>query len=119
MEDEAPSPGEITELLIDWRGGDRSAANRLFPLVYDRLRVLARRALRAARSDETLGTTGLVHEAYVKLVDQTRASINDRGHFFALASRAMRQILVDHARARAARKRGSGLPNATLDEWVR
>jgi RNA polymerase sigma factor (TIGR02999 family) len=80
---------------------------RLFPLVYDNLRRIAHRALQAERTDHTLGTTGLVHEAYLKLLDQTRIQYRDRGHFFAIASRAMRQILVDYARHRA-RKRDGG-----------
>jgi RNA polymerase sigma factor (TIGR02999 family) len=99
---------EITDLLHDLpqRGGE--VMERLFPLVYDSLRRIAHRALQVERADHTLGTTGLVHEAYLKLVDQTRIQYRDRAHFFAIAARAMRQILVDYARHHRARKRGGG-----------
>lgn len=98
----------ITQLLVDWRAGQPDAFNRLLPLVYDELRVIARRQRRRSSSNETLNTTALVHEAYLKLVDHTRLRLNDRVHFFAVAARAMRQILVDHARRRVAQKRGGG-----------
>ena len=104
---EDDSSASITQLLIDWRTGDPDAFNRLLPLVYDELRVIARRQRRRSGSD-TLNTTALVHEAYLKLVDHTRLRLNDRVHFFAVAARAMRQILVDHARRRFAQKRGAG-----------
>jgi RNA polymerase sigma factor (TIGR02999 family) len=110
--------GEITQLLLDWRNGNQAALNRLFPLVYDELRGLAHGVRRRSSDEDSLRTTGLVHEAYLKLVDQTHASIHDRGHFFALAARAMRQILVDHARARGAQKRGDGVRPATFEEWA-
>jgi RNA polymerase sigma factor (TIGR02999 family) len=106
----APDPsghegaGEITQLLLGWREGDREAANRIFPLVYDELRRLARR--RRAGAEATLDTTALVHEAYLKLVDCTRLKLADRRHFFAVAARAMRQIVIDLARERSAQKRG-------------
>ena len=109
-------PGEITRLLISWRGGDRAAFDRLFPLVYDELRLLARRQLRRSGGDATLSTTAVIHEAYLKLVDQSRAAVHDRHHFFSLAARAMRQILVDDARRRGAQKRGGGADPATLDD---
>jgi len=105
---------EITQLLVAWRNGDADAANRLFPLIYDELRALARRELR--RVGGGADTTSLVHQAYVRLVDRARAEIHDRNHFFALAAKAMRHILVDHARERAALKRGGGQPNTPLDE---
>lgn len=108
--------GEITQFLIRWRSGDPEALNRLFPLACRALRDLARRQLRGRPPDQTLRTTALVHEAYLKLVDQTRANVQDRRHFFALASKAMRQILVDHARRRGAVKRGAGRPGEALDE---
>jgi RNA polymerase sigma factor (TIGR02999 family) len=98
---------DITGMLFAWRDGDRGALDRLLPLVYRELRALARRR-RRGRAGETMDTTALVHEAYLRLVDQTRAQIRDRGHFFAVAARAMRQIAVDHARARLADKRGGG-----------
>ena len=115
MKEDRPPVGDITRLLLDWKNGNQSALNHLFPLVYDKLRALAH-GVRRRRGDETLRTTGLVHEAYLKLVDQTHADIKDRGHFFALAARAMRQILVDHARARGARKRGAGVRPDALEE---
>jgi RNA polymerase sigma factor (TIGR02999 family) len=111
-------PGEVTELLQQWGGGDPSAANALFPLVYDELRRIARSQLRSKHPSETLGATALVHETYLKLVDQTRVSASDRHHFFALAARAMRQILVDHARRRGAAKRGGGRTPSELVETV-
>lgn len=100
--------GKITRLLIAWRNGDAEAANRLFPLLYADLRVLARRQIRRAGRRQSLDTTSLVHEAYLKLVDGTRTDVNDRNHFFAVAAKTMRHILVDHARARSALKRGAG-----------
>jgi RNA polymerase sigma factor (TIGR02999 family) len=105
---------EITDLLHDLPQGGDEAMERLFPLVYDRLRRIAHHALQGERPDHTLGTTGLVHEAYLKLVDQTRIQYHDRAHFFAIAARAMRQILVDYARRHRAGKRGGGRP-ADLD----
>ena len=97
---------DITRLLISLREGSRDALHDLLPLVYDELRAMARRRLSGQPGDQTLGTTALVHEAYLKLIDQTRLSINDRKHFFAVAAMAMRQIVVDHARRRRALKRG-------------
>ncbi len=101
-----PTGPDITGLLVAWRAGDRTAVERLFPLVYDELRRIAHRQLGRERPDHTLGTTALVHEAYLKLVDQSRAQLNDRAHFFAVAARAMRRILVDYARRHTALKRG-------------
>lgn len=95
-----------------------SDAERLFPVVYDRLRSLARRHLAVERSDHTLQPTALVHEAYVKLADQADARIASRTQFVAIASQAMRRILVDHARARAAEKRGGGRTLVTLADGV-
>lgn len=107
---------DITELLLAWRGGDRGAFDRLFPLVYDELRRIAHRQLGRERSDHTLDTTALVHEAYLKLVDQTRAKFEDRAHFFAVAARAMRRILVDYARRHRALKRGGTQARVSLDD---
>ena len=107
---------DITRLLGEWRAGDREAANRLFPLVYRELQALAHRQLARHVPGDSLVTTALVHEAYLKLVDRRRASFNDRGHFFAVAARAMRQILVDQARKRSSQKRGGGLHRIDLDE---
>jgi RNA polymerase sigma factor (TIGR02999 family) len=106
----------ITALLEAHRRGDRDAFDRLIPLVYGDLRRMAHRQLRRAGSGGTLGTTGLVHEAYLKLVDQARADWAGQAHFFAVAARAMRQILIDYARERQALKRGGGQAPCTLDE---
>src|SRR6186997_2385495 len=100
------STGEITGLLAAARQGDGSAAHRLMTLVYDELRVMARREIRRRRSGQTLTTTALVHEAYLRLVDHKGVTWQDRSHFFAVAALAMRQILVDSARRRVAKKRG-------------
>jgi RNA polymerase sigma factor (TIGR02999 family) len=108
--------GEITRLLLLWRQGSPGSFDRLLPLVYQELKRLARRQIARGGPGRTLNTTGLVHEAYLKLVDQSRAEVNDRHHFFALAARAMRQILVDAARRRAADKRGAGAAEANLDD---
>lgn len=103
-----PAPGEITGLLAALRDGDRGALDRLFPLVYAELHDRAHRQLARRRPGETLSTTALVHEAYLKLTDSARQTYQDRSHFFAVASRAMRQILVDYARRMTAAKRGGG-----------
>lgn len=107
---------DITGLLVAWRAGDEAAFDRLFPLVYDELRSIAHRQLGRERSDHTLGTTALVHEAYLKLVDQTRARLTDRAHFYAVAARAMRRILVDYARRHRALKRGGPAGQISLDD---
>ena len=101
------APSDITRLLRRWAEGDADAFDRLVPIVYDRLRQLARQRLRSAPG-ATLDTTGLVHEAYLKLADAPQMTLRDRGHFLALASRVMRNLLTDHARARRAAKRGGG-----------
>lgn len=107
---------EVTQILQDWSGGDASAAERLMPLVYDELRKLARSYLRRERSDHTLQPTALVNEAYLKLVDQSRVSWQDRHHFFGIAAQMMRRVLVDHARANAAQKRGGQRDKVSLDD---
>ena len=107
--------GEITGLLAAYREGDRAALDRLFPLVYGSLRELAHRKLTSGRTGDTISTTVLVHEAYLKLTGSAHHTYQDRIHFFAVASRAMRQILVDYARRRAAVKRGSGAIAVSLD----
>jgi RNA polymerase sigma factor (TIGR02999 family) len=114
------SPSEVTQLLRRWSDGDREAFDRLLPIVYDRLRDLARQRLRREQGAQSLNTTGLVHEAYIKLVESPRATLRDRGHFLAFASRVMRNLLVDHARARKAAKRGGGQVPMELEEalWV-
>jgi RNA polymerase sigma factor (TIGR02999 family) len=106
----------ITQWLIRMRAGDEGALDRLFPLVYDELRVLARAQLRREAPGHTLGATALVHEAYLKLSDRERLSPEDRRQFFAIAARAMRRILVDHARSRLRKKRGSGQIHVPLDD---
>lgn len=110
------SSHEVTQILRDWSGGDASAAERLMPLVYDELRRLARSYLRRERSDHTLQPTALVNEAYLKLVDQSRVSWQDRHHFFGIAAQMMRRVLVDHARANAAEKRGGQRGKMSLEE---
>lgn len=106
----------VTGLLADYAAGDRSALDRLVPRVYQELRRIAHRHMRGERRAQTLATTALVHEAYVALADpQVPASPQNRLHFFAIASRLMRNILVDHARQRAARKRGGDRIRTTLD----
>lgn len=107
---------DITRLLLECGEGDRAAFDRLMPLVYAELHRVARRQLRLLRPGDTLGTTGLVHEAYIKLVDQERADWRDRNHFLSIAARAMRQILVDYAKRRSREKRGGGAAPVTLDE---
>jgi RNA polymerase sigma factor (TIGR02999 family) len=100
------SSSEVSQLLLDLSEGRAGAMERLLPLVYDELRRLAASQLRRERPDHTLGATALVHEAYLRLVDQQRVSWQGRAHFFGLAAQAMRRILVDHARRRKAAKRG-------------
>jgi len=113
---QGPTPGEVTQLLAAVRQGDGSAMDRLMTLVYDELRAVARRQLRRRRPGQTLDTTVLVHEAYLRLVDQAGASWQDRAHFLSVAGVAMRQILVDAARRRLAKKRGGEGVRISLDE---
>jgi RNA polymerase sigma factor (TIGR02999 family) len=107
---------EVTQILKDWSGGDRNAPERLMPFVYDELRRLARSFLVKERDDHTLQPTALVHEAYVRLVDQTRVNWQNRAHFYGIASRMMRRVLIDHARAHAADKRGGAAVHFSLDD---
>jgi RNA polymerase sigma factor (TIGR02999 family) len=111
-------PGRITELLVAYREGDVDAFNALVALVYPELRQLARQQLfRRGRPDPAvLDTTGLVHETYIKLVDQKRGTCCDRNHFIAIAACAMRQIIIDHARARLSQRRGAGVSHVPLGE---
>ena len=106
---------DVTRLLLAWSDGEEAAAEPLMEAVYDELRRLARAYLLRERRDHSLPATGLVHEAYLRLVDQKRARWQNRAHFFAVASKVMRRLLVDHARARSASKRGSGL-TVSLDD---
>jgi RNA polymerase sigma factor (TIGR02999 family) len=108
----------ITDLLLQVRQGAPDAMDRLIPLVYGHLRRIAHRQLRGERPGHTLGTTGLVHETYLRLVDQNRVEWRDRGHFFALAARAMRRILVDYARRYRAQRRGGGIRRVSLSEGI-
>jgi RNA polymerase sigma factor (TIGR02999 family) len=113
----ASSP-DITGLLVDWARGDRQALDRLAPLVYAELRRIAARQLRRERPDHTLQPTALVHEAYLKLVDQRRVDWLNRAHFYGVASRVMRRLLVDHARRHNANKRGNGVEWVAIDEGL-
>lgn len=106
----------VTELLIRWRGGDRQALDALMPLVYKELRRLANHYLQQERSDHTLQSTALVHEAYVRLVGQDLPQWQSRAHFFGVAAQLMRQVLVDHARSRQAAKRGGAACRVALEE---
>jgi len=115
---EAVDTRQITDLLLQMRGGGTEAMDRLFSLVYEELRRIAHRQLRLERPGHTLGTTGLVHETYVRLVDQTRVEWRDRGHFFVAAAWAMRRILVDYARRNRAARRGGGTVRLTLNADV-
>jgi RNA polymerase sigma factor (TIGR02999 family) len=112
------SPGEVTRLLLAWNAGDKAALEKLMPLVYGELHDLARRHFRRERPGHTLQPTAIVHEAYFRLIDQTRVTWKNRGHFLAIASQAMRRILIDHARGRGAEKRGGEVEKVTLDVAV-
>jgi len=105
---------DVTRLLHRARGGDSGAVHRLLPLVYDELRAIARRQLRGATGG-TLSATVVVHEAYLKIGGERGLAARDRGHFFAVAATAMRQVAIDHARERSAKKRGGGAPHTLLD----
>jgi RNA polymerase sigma factor (TIGR02999 family) len=103
-----PVPANFTQLLTEWRSGHPQALDRLTPLVYEELRRLARNYMRAERGSHTLQATAVVHEAFLRLI-QANVTLQDRGHFFALASRLMRRVLVDHAKSRSRLKRNSGV----------
>jgi RNA polymerase sigma factor (TIGR02999 family) len=108
------APANFTQLLSEWRSGHPQALERLTPMVYDELRRLARTYMRAERGSHTLQATAVVHEAFLRLI-QANVAMQDRGHFFALASRLMRRVLVDHAKSRGRMKRNSGLSEPLLD----
>jgi RNA polymerase sigma factor (TIGR02999 family) len=108
----------VTQLLIDLSNGDRNAVDLLLPVIYDELRKLAANYLRRERPDHTLQPTALVHEAYIRLVDQTRVNWQNRAHFFGVAAQIMRRLLVDHARRHNAEKRGQDFQKITLDENI-
>jgi RNA polymerase sigma factor (TIGR02999 family) len=113
-----PASSEVRALLQAWSAGEQQALDRLLPLVHAELGRLARSYLRRERPDHTLQATALVNEAFLKLVDQRSVSWQNRAHFFGVAAQAMRRILVDYARARAAAKRGDGVRPEALDELV-
>jgi RNA polymerase sigma factor (TIGR02999 family) len=112
------SPGAVTEWLVAWSNGDEAALERLVPVVHAELRRLARREMRRERPEHTLQTTALVNEAYLRLVDVRGVSWNDRAHFFAMAARLMRRVLVDHARSRRYQKRGGGTKAVPFEEGL-
>ena len=114
--DPASSPQQVSQLLANWRDGDRAALQALTPLVYEELHRLAQHYMKGARPDHTLQATALVNEAYLRLADQSTPNFQNRSHFFAVSARAMRQILVDYARGQQAQKRGSGARKVELDE---
>jgi RNA polymerase sigma factor (TIGR02999 family) len=114
LHNESPTP--VTQLLVRWRAGDREALEALMPLVYDELRRLAHHYLRQERSDHTLQSTALVHEAYLRLAGQNPPQWQNRAHFFGIAAHLMRQILVEYARSRSTAKRGANAPRLALDE---
>ena len=113
---EANPQGEVTKLLAEWSSGDQSALNKMMPLVYAELHRIARRAWSQHPRNNTLQPTALINEAYLKLANAESASFQDRCHFFAVACKAMRQILVNHAKSRLSGKRGLGLVNVSLDD---
>lgn len=114
MTEKAPDPEDVTEWLAAWRAGDINARDQLFALVYPQLRRIAARSLRQERADHTLDPTALVNELAVRLLGSAPVAFNDRAHFFALAAQTMRRILIDHARARVAGKRGGVQQRVTL-----
>jgi RNA polymerase sigma factor (TIGR02999 family) len=113
--DDNPSE-DVTRLLVDWSNGDEDALKQLTPLVYDELHGLAQRYMRRERGNHTLQATALVHEAFVRLIDQKQIRWRNTLHFTALAAKMMRRILIDHARSRRFAKRGSGAPKVSLDD---
>jgi len=116
MEESGENSINVTQMLKEWSGGNMDVLDSLMPLVYEELRRQASRYLRKERAGHTLQTTALIHEAYIKLIDQKSVEWQNRAHFFAIASVAMRRILVDHARERHRSKRGGEAENLPLDE---
>jgi len=112
----ASSQHEVTELLLQWRSGDKTALDKLTPLVYNELRRLAHGYLKQERPGHTLQTTALVHEAYLRLVEQQDIRWQNRAHFFAVSAQVMRHVLVDYARKRRSRKRGGDAQRVSLEE---
>jgi len=116
MSEKAPS--EITQMLIELTGGNRDVVNQILPHIYDELRRLAGSYLRRERADHTLQPTALVHEAYMKLIDQKQVHWQNRAHFFGIAAQVMRRILMDHARKNTAEKRGGDADKLPLEEEI-
>ena len=116
QENQAPSSTDVTQLFVSWRNGDAQAFDALFAALYSDLRMLAHRQASQERESGSLRTTALVHEAYLRLVQSERIGINDRSHFFALAARIMRNVLVDKSRERGRHKRGGDMHRVELDE---
>src|SRR6266480_7846129 len=116
MDEPSASQHRVTQLLAHWSQGDDAALAELTPLVYEELRHLAHHFMEGQRADHTLQTTALVNEAYLRLADQTNPRWQNRAHFFAVAVRAMRQIVVDYARSYQSQKRGGGALKVELDE---
>ena len=112
----SPAPDHVTQLLIDCSNGSQDAFKQLFPLVYEELRRLAHRYMTQERPGHTLQTTAVVHEAYLRLIDQKHVQWQNRAHFFAIASQMMRRILITHAQSHAYAKRGGGALKVSLDE---
>jgi len=112
----AASSQQVTQLLVAWSGGDQAARDELMPLVYEELRRLAHKCIRRERPGHTLQTSALLNEAYLRLVDQKNIHWQDRAHFFGIAARLMRQVLVDYARKRGYAKRGGDAHRVPLDE---
>src|SRR5579864_7814602 len=113
-----PVPHHITQLLNEWGNGDQAALDRLMPLVYAELRRMARRHMNQQRPGHTLQTTALIHEAYMRLAGDSAKQWDNRAHFFGVAAKAMRCVLVDHARSRRSAKRGGAVRPVTLDEGI-
>ena len=118
MEISNSPPSDVTRLLVDWQNGSEEALDQLMPLVYNELRAIANRYLSRERNDHTLQSTSLVHEAYVRMIDQRHVQWQNRAHFLGIAAQMMRRILVDHARAEHRLKRGGPLPSLSLDAAV-
>jgi RNA polymerase sigma factor (TIGR02999 family) len=114
----SPPSKQITQLLVLWRHGEQQALDQLIPLVYTELHQMAERYMRRERPNHTLQASALIHEAYLRLVDQREAPWQSRGQFFALSAKLMRRILVDHARSKGYAKRGANARQVTLDEGV-
>jgi RNA polymerase sigma-70 factor, ECF subfamily len=116
LTEESPAPRDLTALLVKWRNGDRSALDQMTPLVYEELRRLARHFLASERADHTLQPTALVHEAYLRLIDQHSVDWRNRAHFLAMAATMMRRILINHAQAHNAAKREGSVEVLSLED---